>query len=184
VPVNEVLRNELSTKSDDDLISILASIQKLHNTTDTTTRKRLFRAIEIAKYKSQHIHEPEFPEIKSLLIGVSFERSEQKKRITRRLKERLENGMVDEVKSLLEKGITNEDLIYYGLEYKFITQYLNGQYSYDEMFNLLNIAIHQFSKRQMTWFRKMEREGFKIHWIDGNLPLEQKIERVFDLMSV
>jgi tRNA dimethylallyltransferase len=183
VPVNEPLRNELSGKPDDELVSILSSLQKLHNTSDTTTRKRLIRAIEIAKYKEGHLHEPTFPEINSLIIGIAFDRSEQKERITKRLKERLENGMVEEVKSLLEKGIASENLIYYGLEYKYITEYLNGKYSYDEMFNLLNIAIHQFSKRQMTWFRKMEREGFRIHWIDGQLPLDKKIEKVFELMN-
>jgi tRNA dimethylallyltransferase len=183
VPVNEPLRNELSGKPDDELISILGSIHKLHNTSDTTTRKRLIRAIEIAKYQEGHTHEPAFPKINSLIIGVGYERSEQKERITARLKARLESGMVEEVKTLLNKGIPNEDLVYYGLEYKYITQYLLGQYSYNEMFNLLNIAIHQFSKRQMTWFRKMEREGFSIHWIDGRLPLDKKLEKVFDLMN-
>ncbi len=184
VPLNEILRNELSFKSGEELISILSSLQKLHNTTDTNTRKRLIRAIEIAKYQEGHVLKNYvLPEIKSLIIGVAFERSEQKERITMRLKERLENGLIEEVKSLLEKGIASEDLIYYGLEYKYITQYLTGQYTFDEMFNHLNIAIHQFSKRQMTWFRKMEREGFPINWIEGTMPLEQKIKSVFDLLN-
>jgi tRNA dimethylallyltransferase len=185
VPVNQILRKELSNKSDDKLIKLLSSYKKLHNTTDTITRKRLIRAIEIEKFQQENlVNQTHFSEINSLIIGIKYEREEQKKRITERLKSRLENGMVEEIEQLLKKGLTSEDLIYYGLEYRFVTQYLMGQLSYEEMFNLLNIAIHQFSKRQMTWFRKMERAGFQIHWLDGNLPIEEKVEIVMELLKV
>jgi tRNA dimethylallyltransferase len=184
VPVNQTLRNELGKKSDEELVKLLASYKKLHNTTDTATHKRLIRAIEIEIYQKENsINQIHDHEISSLIAGIKFERSEQKKRITDRLKFRLENGMIEEVELLLENGISPENLIYYGLEYKFITQYLIGEIEYDEMFNLLNIAIHQFSKRQMTWFRKMERSGFQIHWLNGNLPLEEKVEKVLKLMK-
>jgi tRNA dimethylallyltransferase len=145
----------------------------------------LIRAIEIEKFQQENlVNQTHFSEINSLIIGIKYEREEQKKRITERLKSRLENGMVEEIEQLLKKGLTSEDLIYYGLEYRFVTQYLMGQLSYEEMFNLLNIAIHQFSKRQMTWFRKMERAGFQIHWLDGNLPIEEKVEIVMELLKV
>ncbi len=160
VPVNQTLRKELSKNTDEELIKLLSSLKKLHNTTDIVTRKRIIRAIEIELFQKENSNnQSHFPEINSLIVGIKFEREEQKQRITDRLKFRLENGMIEEVEQLLKKGIAPENLIYYGLEYKFVTQYLIGQLSYDEMFNLLNIAIHQFSKRQMTWFRKMEREG-------------------------
>lgn len=184
VQVNETLRNELGTKSDDELITHLMQYRKLHNTTDTNTRKRLIRAIEIETYHNQHEIIPQkHPEINSLLIGVKFNREEQKNRITERLRDRLKNGMIEEVECLRKRGISDDDLMYYGLEYKFVTQYLRGDLDYENMFSLLNIAIHQFSKRQMTWFRKMEREGFVIHWLDGNIPLEQKIEKIFALLK-
>jgi len=184
VPVNQTLRNELGLKSDEELIKLLASYKKLHNTTDTKTHKRLIRAIEIEIYQKENLINPIHDhEIHSLIAGIQFERSEQKKRITDRLKFRLENGMIEEVELLLGNGISPESLIYYGLEYKFITQYLIGEIEYDEMFNLLNIAIHQFSKRQMTWFRKMERSGFQIHWLNGILPIEEKVEKILKLMK-
>ena len=184
VPINEILRNELSLKSDNELSNILANLKKLHNTTDITTKKRLIRAIEIEQYqKDNKINSPDFPNIKSLIVGINFERNELKQRITQRLKTRLESGMIEEVRTLLESGIFPEDLIYYGLEYKFITLYLTNQLSYTDMISQLNIAIHQFSKRQMTWFRKMEREGFKIQWIDGNLSLTNQINKVLELFN-
>ena len=120
----------------------------------------------------------EFPEIRSLIVGVLFDRETRRKRITERLHARLQAGMIDEVKGLLDRGIKPEDLIYYGLEYKYLTLYLTGELTYDEMVEQLNIAIHQFAKRQMTWFRKMERDGFEIKWLDGNMPLDEKVEQV------
>jgi tRNA dimethylallyltransferase len=184
VPVNEALRKELAEKPDEGLALILAGYRKLHNTTDTITRKRLIRAIEIEVYhKENPIQTPNLPEIKSLIIGLKFDRAEQKRRITERLTARLKGGMIEEVDCLRQKGISDEVLIYYGLEYKYITQYLRGEQDYESMFKLLNIAIHQFSKRQMTWFRKMEREGFVIHWLDAEMPLEMKIEKIFALLS-
>lgn len=183
VPVNHNLRKELSKKTDGELTAILVSYKNLHNTTDTITRKRLVRAIEIEVYHKENIlQQSSYPEIRSLIIGIKFERDEQKRRITERLKSRLANGMIEEVEQLLNIGISPENLIYYGLEYKFLTEFLIGQISYDEMFNHLNIAIHQFSKRQMTWFRKMERDGFQIHWLDGIMPLEDKVAKVMELI--
>ncbi|MFB6342814.1 tRNA (adenosine(37)-N6)-dimethylallyltransferase MiaA [Saccharicrinis sp. FJH2] len=182
VPQNPKLRSALEQKTLHELEDILKSYKSLHNSTDTDTKRRAIRAIEIAEYYSTNqIDDTDYPEINSLLIGVSINRELRRKKITARLKTRLEEGMIDEVKALLEKGITPEDLIYYGLEYKFVTQYLIGELTYDEMFESLEIAIHQFAKRQMTWFRGMERRGFKIHWIDVNQPLNEKIEKVKSL---
>lgn len=183
VPLNEDLRKELNSKTDEELTAELASLKKLHNKSDITTRKRLMRAIEIELHQKEHPSDFKRIEINSLNIGISFERGQQKARITERLKARLNSGMIEEVDLLLKKGISSDDLIYYGLEYKFITQYLTGQISYDEMFSLLNIAIHQFSKRQMTWFRKMEKEGILIHWIDGNVPLKEKLDKILGLLK-
>jgi len=179
VPENPELRERLSRKSLPELAEILASYRSLHNTTDTDTVKRAIRAIEIAEYYESH--EPikgEFPEIHSLIVGVLFDRETRRQRITERLHARLRAGMVDEVKGLLDRGIKPEDLIYYGLEYKYLTLYLTGKLTYDDMVEQLNIAIHQFAKRQMTWFRKMEREGFNIRWLDGNMPLNEKVDQV------
>jgi tRNA dimethylallyltransferase len=184
VPVNEKLREELTSKTDDELAEMLSTLRQLHNKTDIDTRKRAIRAIEIELYQKEHNTDFKKIEINSLNIGISFEREQQRKRITERLKARLKSGMIEEVEQLLKKGISPEDLIYYGLEYKFITQYLTGVINREEMFNLLNTAIHQFSKRQMTWFRKMEKEGIKIHWIDGNVPLEEKVERILRLANL
>ena len=184
VPVNEKLRSDLESKSNTELAEILESYKSLHNKSDFDTRKRTIRAIEIEVYQKESGLAPmNLPEINSLLVGIYFERDELRNRITNRLRTRLNEGMIDEVQMLLNKGISADDLIYYGLEYKFITQYLTNVLSYDEMFNLLNIAIHQFSKRQMTWFRKMEREGFKINWLDGKLPITEKVDKVFELIK-
>jgi len=157
----------------------LLTFRNLHNTTDIDTKKRVIRAIEIEHFTTnKRKQKSESPKVKPLVVGVIFERDSRRRRITDRLKQRLDSGMIDEVKNLIDNGINTETLIYYGLEYKFITLYLTGKISYKEMFRGLEVAIHQFAKRQMTWFRGMERRGIKIHWIDGELPLEEKMEKV------
>lgn len=184
VPENPELRASLADKSLDELTTILAGYKKLHNSTDVDTVKRAIRAIEIEEYyKQQPVSAREFPAINSLVIGVDIDRDLRRTKITRRLKQRLDEGMVDEVRALLDAGIPAEDLIYYGLEYKYLTLYAVGQLTYDEMFYQLEIAIHQFAKRQMTWFRGMERRGFNIHWIDASLPMEQKVEEIVGLIK-
>jgi tRNA dimethylallyltransferase len=181
VPPDEKLRKDLEPKTDEELTGILKSMTALHNISDTSNRKRLIRAIEIAAYqKDKNIKENSLPELNYIIFAIDFERNELKKRITERLKERLKNGMIEEAKALLESGVTKDKLIYYGLEYKYLAEYLDGQYNYNDMFQKLNSAIHRFSKRQMTWFRKMERDGFKINWIDGKLPFEDKVEFVLN----
>jgi tRNA dimethylallyltransferase len=184
VPPDSGLRIELEKKSLEELKEILLTFKDLHNTTDIDTRKRVIRAIEIEHF-SRNKGKPfgEFPKVKSLHIGIMFDRDTRRKRITERLKQRLGSGMVDEVKHLIDLGIQTETLIYYGLEYKFITFYLTGQINYEEMVRDLEIAIHQFAKRQMTWFRGMERRGIKIHWIDGELPLKEKVQKVMELLQ-
>jgi tRNA dimethylallyltransferase len=184
VPVNEGLRKNLENKSLEELTIILSGYKELHNVSETDTLKRAIRAVEIAEYYKHHVPEnSDYPDIRPLIIGVRFDRNTERNRITARLKQRLDDGMVEEVESLLNSGITPEQLLYYGLEYKFITLYLTGNLSYDEMFKLLNTAIHQFAKRQMTWFRRMERNGFQIHWIDGNSPLTMKIAKIMSLWN-
>ena len=184
VPENPELRSSLADKSLDELTTILAGYKKLHNSTDVDTVKRAIRAIEIEEYyRQQPVSAREFPAINSLVIGVDIDRDLRRTKITRRLKQRLDEGMVDEVRALLDAGIPAEDLIYYGLEYKYLTLYAVGQLTYDEMFHQLEIAIHQFAKRQMTWFRGMERRGFNIHWIDASLPMEQKVEEIVGLIK-
>ena len=156
----------------------------MHNTTDVDSCQRAIRAIEIETYNLEHpMPLRELPPIPSTIIGVNIDRELRREKITRRLKARLDEGMVDEVRALLDSGIPAEDLIYYGLEYKFLTEYVIGQLSYDEMFRQLEIAIHQFAKRQMTWFRGMERRGFTIHWIDATLPTGKKVEQILDLVN-
>ena len=184
VPVNKSLRDNLERKTMDEMKDILEGYGDLHNITDISQRKRLVRAIEIAKYYSDHnIEEEEFPEINSLVAGIKFDRNSRRKRITERLKDRLKSGMIEEVKSLLESGVSAETLIYYGLEYKFITRHIQGELSYDEMFSQLETSIHRFAKRQMTWFRRMEKNGIEIKWLDGYLPLEKKVEKVMEWYS-
>lgn len=184
VPENQELRASLADKSLDELTTILAGYKKLHNSTDVDTVKRAIRAIEIEEYyRQQPVSAREFPAINSLVIGVDIDRDLRRAKITRRLKQRLDEGMVDEVRALLDAGIPAEDLIYYGLEYKYLTLYAVGQLTYDEMFHQLEIAIHQFAKRQMTWFRGMERRGFNIHWIDASSPMEQKVEEIVGLIK-
>ena len=187
VPQNQALRDSLEGKPLAELTQMLTDLKaktgsNMHNTTDVDSCQRAIRAIEIETYNIEHpTPRRELPPVDSLIIGVNIDRELRREKITRRLKARLEEGMIDEVKALLDEGIPAEDLIYYGLEYKFVTEYLIGQTSYDEMFSRLEIAIHQFAKRQMTWFRGMERRGFKINWIDATLPMEEKIERIKQL---
>ena len=184
VPENPELRASLEGKSLEELTHILEGYKKLHNSTDVDTCKRAIRAIEIEEYYKQQPPEyREFPSLKSLIIGVDIYRELRREKITRRLKQRLEEGMVDEVRGLLAEGIPAENLIYYGLEYKFLTQYAIGEISYEEMFHQLETAIHQFAKRQMTWFRGMERRGFTIHWLDATLPMEEKTELIINLIN-
>lgn len=179
VPVNEELRASLEGMPLPELAARLATYKKLHNTTEIDTPKRAIRAIEIEEYYRTHPYEEkDFPQLRPLIVGVEVSREVRRERITRRLHERLEQGMVEEVRQLLDSGVAPEDLIYYGLEYKYLTLYLTGKLSYDAMVEQLNVAIHQFAKRQMTWFRKMEREGFEIRWLDAGLPLEERVERV------
>ena len=184
VPPNQELRQKLSNLSQEELISILRSYKTLHNITDTEQRKRLVRAIEIAEHYQEH---PEinttYPELHYIIFGIRFDRDSRRERITARLKERLKGGMIEETQTLMDMGISEEKLVYYGLEYKYLAWYLNGRLSYDEMFLQLNTAIHQFAKRQMTWFRKMEREGMTIHWLDGYLPLEEKLRISVELLN-
>ena len=184
VPVNESLRKNLSGKSLDELTKLLKSYKNLHNVTDVETVKRAVRAIEIEEYYLQNPEtDTNFPEINSLVVGISFERETRRQRITERLKARLGSGMVEEVKKLIDKGVKPESLIYYGLEYKFLTQYVTGEISYEEMFTKLEIAIHQFAKRQMTWFRHMEKNGTTVHWLNGAMPLQEKLNRIMELYN-
>ena len=184
VPENPELRASLEGKSLGELTRILEGYKKLHNSTDVDTAKRAIRAIEIEEYyKQQPLEYREFPSLKSLIIGVDIDRELRREKITRRLKQRLDEGMVEEVRGLLAEGINPENLIYYGLEYKFLTQYAIGELTYEEMFHQLETAIHQFAKRQMTWFRGMERRGFMIHWLDATLPMEEKVEQIINLIN-
>ena len=188
VPQNPELRESLAHKSLDELTQMLKELKaktgsNMHNRTDVDTAQRAIRAIEIESYNLEHpMPERELPPVDSLIIGVSIDRDARREKISRRLKQRLDEGMVDEIKGLLDRGIPAANLIYYGLEYKFITEYVIGKTSYDEMYRGLEIAIHQFAKRQMTWFRGMERRGFTIHWVDALMPMEEKVETVLGLM--
>jgi tRNA dimethylallyltransferase len=178
VPVNQELREELEQKGMDELAARLAGFKKLHNKTDITDRKRLVRALEIEVYYREHPElDEQMPGIHPLVLGIRFDRQSRRRRISQRLAERLDRGMIREVQDLLDKGITPEKMMYYGLEYRYLSAYLAGQTSYEEMLARLETAIHRFAKRQMTWFRKMERSGVKIHWLDGYQPLEEKIEK-------
>lgn len=184
VPKNELLRESLQNKSLNELSAILSKYKILHNTTDSDSKKRAIRAIEIAAF--QQVQKPscqDYEPIDSLIIGVSIDRENRRHKISSRLKARIDNGMIDEVKKILSLGVAPEDLIYYGLEYKFVTLYAIGQISYQEMFSQLEIAIHQFAKRQMTWFRGMERRGLNINWIDALLPMEEKVCTAMEFIS-
>ncbi len=188
VPQNPELRAQLEGKSLEELTQMLIALKakngsNMHNKTDVDSCQRAIRAIEIetAVAENREYHRTTVPPTDSIIIGVDIDREERRRKITSRLKARLENGMIEEVKALLDEGIPAEDLIYYGLEYKFVTEYLIGKTTYDEMFTRLEIAIHQFAKRQMTWFRGMERRGFTIHWIDALLPTDEKVARILEI---
>ena len=180
IPKNEELRQQLENKSLNELETILRAYKsELHNITDIENKKRALRAIEIEEYLIEHPDtDTKMPKINSLVVGVKYDRFSRRKRISERLKQRLDNGMLNEVQILLDKGLTPEQLTYYGLEYKFLTQHLIGETSFDEMFGKLETAIHQFAKRQMTWFRRMEKQGTNIHWLDGYMPLGEKIKKI------
>ena len=187
VPQNPELRARLEGKSLEELTEMLRELKQkngsvMHNTTDVDTAQRAIRAIEIEMEQQNYPLTSHLSPLSSLIIGVNIDRDLRREKITRRLKARLDEGMVDEVRGLLAEGIPAEDLIYYGLEYKYLTEYIIGKLTYDEMFRQLEIAIHQFAKRQMTWFRGMERRGFKIHWIDATLPMEEKVEQILQLI--
>ncbi|MHC1774985.1 MAG: tRNA (adenosine(37)-N6)-dimethylallyltransferase MiaA [Lentimicrobium sp.] len=188
-PVDEQFRHEAELLTEEDLFQILAALKSLHNTTDTRDRNRLIRAIEVARADLLINHSngksnpgPVSLE-NSLIFGIDLPREEIRRRITERLELRLKEGMLNEVLSLLNKGIKPEDLAYYGLEYKYMTYHLTGKLSYDEMFSLLNTAIHQFAKRQMTWFRRMEKKGIPIHWLNGRLSPEDNAAFILRLFN-
>lgn len=187
VPQNAELRERLASKSLEELTAMLVELKKktgstMHNRSDVDTAQRAIRAIEIEEHNLNNpMPERECPPIDSLIIGVDIDRDERRRKITNRLKARLEDGMVEEIQGLLRRGIPAEDLIYYGLEYKFVTEYVTGKLTYDEMFRQLEIAIHQFAKRQMTWFRGMERRGFHIHWLDASKPIDDKVMAIMEL---
>lgn len=190
VPQNQALRDELADKSLAELTEMLEDLKRrnhsvMHNRTDVDTAQRAIRAIEIETYNLEHPTDNRtLPPIDSVIIGVDINREERRRKITQRLKQRLEEGMVDEIRQLLDRGIAPENLIYYGLEYKFVTEYVIGKTSYGEMFRQLEIAIHQFAKRQMTWFRGMERRGFTIHWIDALDPMDSKVAQIMDIAHI
>ena len=189
VPENKALRASLEGKSLAELTEMLVELKRkngsnMHNKTDVDSAQRAIRAIEIETFNGENPQQgAEIPPIESVVIGVDIDREERRRKITRRLKQRLETGMVEEVRALLDSGIPAEDLIYYGLEYKFVTEYIIGKTTYDEMFRQLEIAIHQFAKRQMTWFRGMERRGFTIHWIDAMRPMEEKVAEIIGVTN-
>ena len=184
VPENPELREKLEKKSLQELTEMLSSYKKLHNSTDVDTVKRAVRAIEIEEYyKLKPAEYRDFPMINSVIVGLDIDREIRRQKITKRLKQRLDEGMVDEVRGLLERGLTPDELIYYGLEYKYLTLHVIGELTYQEMFNQLETAIHQFAKRQMTWFRGMERRGLKINWIDASLPMNEKIDAIKQMLD-
>lgn len=189
VPQNQKLRESLEGKSLDQLTQMLVQLKQkngsnMHNRTDVDTAQRAIRAIEIETYNLEHpTPERQMPPVDSLVIGINIDRELRREKITRRLKARLEEGMCDEICSLIDGGVNPDDLIYYGLEYKFVTEYVVGKTSYEEMFRQLEIAIHQFAKRQMTWFRGMERRGYTIHWIDAAQSMDEKVEAIMSLMN-
>lgn len=182
VPPDEKFRTECETRSFEEMASELRSYKDLHNSTDLDTRKRLVRALEIERYMHSHAADTyDYPQFKYTIIGVDVDREIRRNRVTERLKSRVDSGLVAEVERLIAQGVSPDTLIYYGLEYKYVTMFVTGQIAYDEMLCQLNIAIHQFAKRQMTWFRGMERRGFIIHWIDGSKCPE---DRLLDAMNI
>jgi len=185
VPENKELREKYSDHTLQQLTTILESYKTLHNKTDVDTAQRAIRAIEIEEYKKANpLEQNEFPPLNSLVIGVDINRELRRRKISERLRARLKEGMIEEIQSILDKGIAADDLIYYGLEYKYVTLYILGQLSYEDMFSQLEIAIHQFAKRQMTWFRGMEKRGIDIHWINTEIPTEEKIKQINLLINI
>ncbi|MBO5799664.1 MAG: tRNA (adenosine(37)-N6)-dimethylallyltransferase MiaA [Paludibacteraceae bacterium] len=185
VPENKELRERLQNYSLTELTEMLKSYKTLHNTTDVDTVKRAIRAIEIEEYyQSQPKDVSAFPQINSVIIGVDIDREERRRKISARLRSRLDEGMVDEVRAILDSGVSPEDMIYYGLEYKYLTNYIIGNLTYEQMVGELEIAIHQFAKRQMTWFRGMERRGLKINWMDASMPMQEKIDWAMEILKI
>lgn len=190
VPQNPDLRKALEGNSLKELTNMLAELKRktgsnMHNTTDVDSCQRAIRAIEIETYNLEHPTENrDFPTIESVIVGVDINREARREKISDRLKKRLDNGMVEEIRGILDNGVEADDLIYYGLEYKYVTEYIIGKLSYEEMFRQLEIAIHQFAKRQMTWFRGMERRGATIHWIDASLTMDEKVEQTMSLITL
>lgn len=190
VPKNEALRAELSTKTMSELTVILERLKAqnnsdMHNKTDVDSPQRAIRAIEIEQYNADHpVSDRPFPTIETTVIGVDIPRDERRAKISQRLKARVDEGMVDEIRRILDSGVDAEDLIYYGLEYKYVTEYVIGRLSYEEMLRQLEIHIHQFAKRQMTWFRGMERRGIKIHWVDALLPMDEKVRKIREIAGI
>lgn len=184
VPENKELRARLEGKTLAELSELLGELKRrngshMHNTTDVDTAKRAIRAIEIETFNGEHPMEAAaIPPMDHVIVGIAIDRVERRRKISERLRARLEGGMVEEIRGLISSGVKPEDLMYYGLEYRYVTEYAIGQTSYEEMFARLEIAIHQFAKRQMTWFRGMERRGFTIHWLDAALPMDEKTERI------
>ena len=179
VPINDELRAELEAMTDQALEARLNALKTVHNRSDFDTRKRLIRAIEIEQYQKEHeVEVVAYPRINNIYFGILVDRTTRRERITDRLHARLKAGMVEEVQALIDGGVPVETMLFYGLEYKFIAMYILGQITYDQMVEQLNFAIHHFAKRQMTWFRKMERDGNTIHWIDGLLPMEEKVNAI------
>lgn len=189
VPQNDELRSRLADKSLAELTTMLVRLKEqnasnMHNRSDVDTAQRAIRAIEIEEYNLRHpMPQRQLPAVDSLIVGVDISRDERRRKISARLRQRLDNGMVEEIRSLLDGGVSEADLEYYGLEYKYVTQYAVGKTTYDEMLRALEIAIHQFAKRQMTWFRGMERRGFSIHWVDAMLPMQDKLQRIRQIME-
>ena len=176
VPENKELRRKLNELTMQELTDMLASLRPLHNVTDTSDRERLLRAVEIETHQKENPEAAlQLPHFRYIIFAIHFEREEIRRRITQRLQARLDDGMIDEIHRLLHRGLKPEQLTFYGLEYRYLTLYAIGEISYDEMFQKLNTAIHQFAKRQMTWFRRMERHGFNIHWIDGNYNMDERV---------
>ena len=189
MPQNDVLRKKLENKTLAELTQMLVDLKAqtgtvMHNQTDVDSCQRAIRAIEIETYNIEHpVDLRAMPAVNSLVVGVNIAREERRKKITGRLRQRLSEGMVEEIRSLIDNGVAPDDLIYYGLEYKYVTEYIIGKLTYDEMFRRLEIAIHQFAKRQMTWFRGMERRGIAIHWLDAALPMDKKLSEIRLLME-
>ncbi len=182
-PIDVEFRFSLKDKTNEELSLTLSQRKALHNTTDISDRERLIRALEIANFTNESNGVTDFPKITSLIIGILFDRDIIRQRITERLGLRLKTGMIEEIKELLKSGLTPEQLMFYGLEYRYLTMYINNEITYNEMFRLLNIAIHQFAKRQITWFRRMEKKGLKIHWIDGKKTEKEKVEEIINLYA-